>query len=280
MAATRATGCRAARARDYINGGAGNDTVSYADAAYGITAEMYFDGDDARPTEGKITAGEWGVDTLVSIEKVEGSQFGDYLIGDERANTFWGLGGDDIIVGDARGRPAGLSRHHVRRRRQRQHPHRRQRQRLRRAGLRHRELRRRSDLHQLQQQHVLCRRPSRSGLPNSRPTWAPAAATLVIGAAYGETISLGGGNDYLYGHGGDDFLYTGAGIDVMSGGTGYDTMVFHKAMVADWQTGVLDADIASDSWVQLGSDPGIERRRCHPHQQLGLHGRAARRRRQ
>ena len=108
MAATRATGCRAASGADYINGGAGSDTVSYADAAYGITAEMYFDGEASHGyTEGKITAGEWGIDTLVSIENVEGSAFGDYLIGDERANTFWGLGGDDTIVGDREGGPQG-----------------------------------------------------------------------------------------------------------------------------------------------------------------------------
>jgi Ca2+-binding RTX toxin-like protein len=35
----------------------------------------------------------------------------------------------------------------------------------------------------------------------------------------------------------------------MDGGDGYDTVVFHKAMVADWQSGVLDADIASDPWA-------------------------------
>ena len=34
----------------------------------------------------------------------------------------------------------------------------------------------------------------------------------------------------------------------MNGGLGYDTMVFHKTMVADWQSGVLDADIGWDSW--------------------------------
>ena len=47
---------------------------------------------------------------------------------------------------------------------------------------------------------------------------------------------------------GNDFIYASAGADTMDGGAGYDTIVFHKAMVADWQSGVLDADIGSDSW--------------------------------
>jgi hypothetical protein len=34
----------------------------------------------------------------------------------------------------------------------------------------------------------------------------------------------------------------------MASGDGDDTLVFHKTMVADWQSGVLDADIGSDSW--------------------------------
>jgi len=71
----------------------------------------------------------------------------------------------------------------------------------------------------------------------------------VYGASYGETISLGDGDDFLYGQGGDDFLYISPGADVMDGGDDYDTMVFHKAMVADWQSGLLDADISSDPWA-------------------------------
>jgi serralysin len=233
---------------DYINGGAGSDTVSYADASYGITAEMYFDGDTTLGhTEGKITAGEWGVDTLVSIENVEGSQFGDYLIGDERANTFWGLGGDDTIVGDREGGPQGSADTMY-------------------GGAGNDSILigasdtayggTGSDTAMFVGGPIFISYASNTFMVGGQPVWIAEFETYigsngndtVFGDAYGETISLGNGNDYLYGQGGDDFLHTGAGIDVMDGGAGYDTMVFHKAMVADWQSGVVDADIGWDSW--------------------------------
>jgi len=93
---------------DYLSGGAGNDTVSYADAPNGITVEMYFQaGTSLGDTDGKIIAGDWGLDTLVSIESVEGTAYHDYMLGDERANTFDGLGGDDYLQGDQTGARRG-----------------------------------------------------------------------------------------------------------------------------------------------------------------------------
>ena len=143
------------RGADYINGGAGSDTVSYADAAYGITAEMYFDGEASHgTTEGKITAGEWGTDTLVSIENVEGSQLRrlpdrrrarQHVLGPRRRRHHRRR---------SRGRPAGLGRHHVRRRRQRQHPHWRVGHGVWRSGQRYGHVRRRPDIHQLRLQYL------------------------------------------------------------------------------------------------------------------------------
>ena len=72
----------------------------------------------------------------------------------------------------------------------------------------------------------------------------------VVGAAHGEhDQSRRRQQDFAYGMGGNDFIFASAGADTMDGGAGFDTIVFHKAMVADWQAGVLDADIASDPWV-------------------------------
>ena len=88
----------------------------------------------------------------------------------------------------------------------------------------------------------------------------------VVGAAHGEHINLGDGNDFAYGMGGNDFIYASAGADTMDGGAGYDTIVFHKAMVADWQAGVLDADIASDpwaSWEAIQGSAGADRIRTN-----------------
>ncbi len=206
---------------------------------------MYFtDG----TTDGKITAGEWGLDTLVNIENVEGTAFADYLLGDERSNQLSGGGGDDRIEGDAGGTPQGsfdyLSGN---------------------AG----------------NDHIVIGAfdTANGGADHDTATFVGNAINLnfntntfsidgqgiwlaefetyvglegsdtVVGAAHSEHINLGNGNDFAYGMGGNDFIYASAGADTMDGGAGYDTIVFHKAMVADWQAGVLDADIASDPWV-------------------------------
>ena len=106
------------RGADYINGGAGFDMVSYADAAYGITAEMYFDGEASAPPKARSWPAS-GAPTRSSASRMSRApHFGDYLIGDERANTFWGLGGADRFEGDSGSTPAGLLGRHVRRQRQ------------------------------------------------------------------------------------------------------------------------------------------------------------------
>jgi len=71
---------------------------------------------------------------------------------------------------------------------------------------------------------------------------------VVSGLGGADSLRGGFGDDTLRGGDGDDFLYVDQGADVMDGGAGRDTMVFNRAMVADWQAGVLDADIGGDSW--------------------------------
>ena len=38
-------------------------------------------------------------DTIVDVEGLDGSRFGDILVGDANANAFWGDAGDDTIAG-------------------------------------------------------------------------------------------------------------------------------------------------------------------------------------
>ncbi|WP_342238054.1 calcium-binding protein [Inquilinus sp. OTU3971] len=71
---------------------------------------------------------------------------------------------------------------------------------------------------------------------------------VLSGLGGADTLIGGAGDDTLRGGDGDDFLHVGAGTDVMDGGAGRDTMVFTRAMVADWQSGALDADISGDPW--------------------------------
>lgn len=250
---------------DYVSGGNGSDTVSYADAQSGITAEMYFDADTTLGhTEGKITAGEWGLDTLVSVENVEGSNYADSLYGDERSNTLSGLGGDDYIEGDGGGTPQGSYDYLL-------------------GGAGNDRI-------------VVGMFDTALGgadfdtvsfvggpislnfntntftvggygihLGEFESYIGTTGADVIYGAAHGEYINLGDGNDVLSGQGGDDFLYTGGGYDIMDGGAGRDTIVFHKAMVADWQAGMLDADIAESwaNWEVIQGSAGNDRIRTN-----------------
>ena len=75
---------------DTIDGGPGNDTVTYASAPAGVEIDL-------RIIEDQLTRGA-GVDTLVSIENVIGSNYADVLTGNAGNNVFTGLGGDDHFV--------------------------------------------------------------------------------------------------------------------------------------------------------------------------------------
>lgn len=77
---------------DTLNGGFGRDTADYTDAAInGIDVNMalFTVSDD----------GDGNGDSLISIENIRGSSFGDNIIGDAGSNYIWGEGGNDIIRG-------------------------------------------------------------------------------------------------------------------------------------------------------------------------------------
>ncbi|MDX2155021.1 MAG: M10 family metallopeptidase C-terminal domain-containing protein [Hyphomicrobiaceae bacterium] len=231
--------------RDYLNGGGGNDTASYADLNTRIDVQLHFtDG----VTDGKVLANGVIADTLVSIENIEGTNFDDTFEGDERASRFWGLGGNDRMEGDGQGTwdfsadtmDGGAGNDTI----------------------------------------VMAVNDQAIGGADSDTVmfygnsinlnFATVNFTIdgqfiylrefetyigtggndtVIGASYGETISLGAGNDRLEGRGGNDFLVIDAGGDWMDGGEGFDTMVMSRSVMADWQAGILDADIGLDSWL-------------------------------
>jgi serralysin len=245
---------------DYMHGDFGSDTASYADAPAGITAELYFsDG----TTDGKVTAGDWGFDTLISIENIEGTNFFDILYGDERANKLWGLGGDDELAGDKGSAAPPPSNDQlyggdgndsldggggsdllvggngndtffvdtdfdqVRES----------------AGggydtvFASADFRLHATLAEVEQLHT-----------------SNAGATDPIdlrGSNFGNTLVGNAGANTLDGYGGDDFIMVtpDAATDVLIGGDGRDTMLFTVATVADWQAGVLDPYVGLDSWL-------------------------------
>ncbi len=223
---------------DRLVGGAGFDMVSYADAPGRIVADLSQRDDQS---QGKIAAGEWGYDALTSIEDVEGTAFNDKLLGDEGSNKLVGLDGDDyidgragidflqggagndtIIAGDSDFDDGG-------------------------SGY--------DTLSFDAAAYVnVGTQTFRIGGQGFNATGfesyvGSAVADFFSGAAFGETFNSGAGNDEVRANGGDDTIYIGAGADILDGGAGYDTIVFSRATIADWQAGILDADIASDTWL-------------------------------
>lgn len=86
---------------DFLNGGAGIDTADYSSRS--INGQSYL-GATADVTvnlnlTGAQNTGGAGLDTLVSIENVTGTNFSDTLIGNETSNVLAGLGGNDRLDG-------------------------------------------------------------------------------------------------------------------------------------------------------------------------------------
>ncbi|MCB1934065.1 MAG: calcium-binding protein, partial [Candidatus Accumulibacter sp.] len=74
-----------------MDGGAGNDTVSYAYATSAVDVTLAL-------TKAQATGGS-GTDTLKSIENLAGSNFNDSLTGNDAANELAGGSGNDTLNG-------------------------------------------------------------------------------------------------------------------------------------------------------------------------------------
>ncbi|MDA5193673.1 cadherin domain-containing protein [Govanella unica] len=76
---------------DVLDGGAGNDTIRYVTSASGVTVDL---------TTQTASGGDATGDTLVSIENVVGSIYGnDVLTGNAGDNRLFGLDGNDTLSG-------------------------------------------------------------------------------------------------------------------------------------------------------------------------------------
>lgn len=78
---------------DWVDGGAGFDTVDFRDHSGGVVASL------AAPAPQAISVN--GADTLIGIEALRGSAFNDTLVGDAAFNTLVGAAGDDSLDGGA-----------------------------------------------------------------------------------------------------------------------------------------------------------------------------------
>jgi len=82
-----------------LDGGAGVNTVGYTAAGAGVTVNLGTG----------VASGGGGDDTLIGFSSVEGSQYGDVLIGNSSANSLYGNGGNDTLYGGGGGETDLLS---------------------------------------------------------------------------------------------------------------------------------------------------------------------------
>lgn len=76
---------------DVLDGGAGVDRVSYGLGPLNVTVDL--------TQQGVPQNTGWGMDTLLNIEHVSGTEGNDNLTGDAAANWLWGAKGDDTLAG-------------------------------------------------------------------------------------------------------------------------------------------------------------------------------------
>jgi len=77
---------------NFIDGGAGSDTISYTGSGAGVTL-MLNGASNSSAGIGGLAAG----DILVNVENLIGSNFNDYIYADSNVNTIDGNGGADIV---------------------------------------------------------------------------------------------------------------------------------------------------------------------------------------
>lgn len=225
---------------DVLDGGAGlNDTADYSGSAIGTGINLW----------SNLQTGGAAGDSLVGIENVLGSDFGDTLIGNEYANfldgadgddALYGLSGDDILRGGAGndfldgGSGAGDSASY--------------------AG---------------------AAGPVIASLATGTATGGAGTDTLfnierLIGSGFGDTLSgddwdnilLGNaGNDWLSGGAGGDLISGGAGDDVIDGGIGVDTVDYFaggtvSGVVVNLVTGTASGGAGNDTLAGIENVSG------------------------
>ena len=172
---------------DTLNGGAGSDTAVYSQATTAVTVDLTL--------SGQQNTGQ-GADTLISIESLIGSRFGDFLKGDNDpngGNRLMGGLGDDTLVGGAGYDLADYSDAV--------------------AGVT-------VDLALSTAQNTGHGTDTLSGFESLK------------GSLFNDVLKGDGGANSLEGGGGDDTLWGAGGEDTLFGGSGIDTAVYSDAAAA------------------------------------------------
>ncbi len=188
---------------DRLDGGAGADTASYASSTAGVEISL---------VAGATYTGLHAVgDTLISIENLRGSAFGDTLTGNGAANTLEGGAGADSLYGGAGidtasyasstvgANEAGVEVSLA-------------------VGAEHKGVHAAGD--------TLVSIENLIGSAFKDTLTGDGAANRLDGGAHDDILVGEGGNDVLVGGDGADTLTGGAGNDFLEGGAGADTYVF------------------------------------------------------
>lgn len=78
---------------DTVYGGSGSDLVSYASATAGVRVTIDNVANDGNGADGRTD------NIRTDVERVNGSPYGDFLLGSSGANQFYGVGGNDVLKG-------------------------------------------------------------------------------------------------------------------------------------------------------------------------------------
>lgn len=182
---------RPGRGTDTMFGGEGSDTVSYMGATQGVIVNL-----------AQGTAQNSGrTDILTSIENVNGTAHGDFLIGDQNANLLRGLGGDDFLFGSPGGDTldggAGIDRVD----------------------------------YTASQFGVTVNLTTGRGTSGDATGDRYISIEAVRGSSVGDTFTGSAGADRFEGMGGRDLFIDTAGRDTYDGGAGIDTVSYANSTV-------------------------------------------------
>ena len=240
---------------DTLNGGAGQDFASYADALSAVSVNLSL-------TTAQDTLGA-GMDTLISIEKLIGSNYNDTLHGDGLANALFGGAGDDKLYGgsgdDSLYGSAGND--------------------VLDGGLGNDLLSGGAGSNWASYATSGAAVQVSLAITTAQNTGGAGTDTLssiqnLLGSGYGDTLTGDANNNKLTGGGGDDVLIGGGGQDVLLGGVGADSFVFNVKgdstvsapdIIVDFTTGqdhidlhAIDADTttAGNQAFHLGGGGG------------------------
>lgn len=166
---------------DWIDGGAGSDLADYTQAAGAVSVDLSI---------GRAQDGDGGIDTLISIEEVRGSNFNDTIIGSDGADRIRGNAGNDSLVGGG-----GIDTIEY----------------VPATG------------------PVSVNLGTGLAADGQGGTDTISGFEYVLGGGFNDNLIGGAGNDTLNGAAGNDFLTGGPGDDWLIGGAGFDTANYSTA---------------------------------------------------